>query len=281
MNSYIKCEFKKMFKRNEWLYALAIGILFAVFGLMAKTNDAYKNVFNLLSTIESPTQSAMTHTAGVIDLLVCLLPMLVSLPCAWFYHEEMSNHSISVLLTRGTLKQYLFSKAIVISLSGFVLAVLPLVANLCLCLLAYPFPAHGIFAESAYSNGMGISQTTVIGSAMFPTLYMNSPVLDALIHIALFGLFGSVAGLLTFAITLYFRKHIIVTLGLTTVAGVMIILVLGIFGAGRYMPQSIVYTDPNTLVASLPVFVTEMLLILCAVMLMLAIKLRRHRDVLP
>lgn len=280
MASFIRCEFKKMFSRNEWLYALVFCVVIAVVGFLIDISwGTASEVPHFLSLFKFPTQASMVHKSDVSALLLFLIPMLASFPCAWFYHREMDSRSAPVYLTRGTAADYYFSKAIVIVITGFVLAVLPFLINLGLCLLAYPVPPYGIFANEVYDGG-GISPEMVMANAMFPMLYMNAPVADALMHILLFGLAGAAFALMTYAVTLFFRKNIIITLATTTVFGLLLYLILGVFNVAEYTPLMVFFSYPSSNGMKLWVFIPEMILLFGACFGAIGYKIKRRGDVL-
>jgi len=270
-----------MLSRNELMIALTIGIGIALLGLLEKTMDSYNNVFNLVTMIESPTQSSMTGNdlGAVTAMFVILLPLLVSFPCAWFYHKEMDMNLVPSLISRGKYRNYYISKAIVICTTGFVLTVIPLIINLLFHLVAYPFSAHGIFSESAYKGFGTISQAMVMNNVTFPLLYINKPVINALVHILLIGIFGAGMGILTYAITLYFRKNIVITLATTTVLGLLLLIINSYTMTATIWPQAIVYTSPLSSM-KISVFITEMIILFGLCIFMLVYKISKQRDVL-
>lgn len=277
-----------MFSRPEIWLVLLIGTLCALVDLFMHTGIRFQR--ETTTTVLAPTELSMLNWGGMKDFFLILTPLLAAFPCAWFYHEESENHSATVYCTRGKLAHYYYSKALVVAVTAFVVTVLPLLISQMFTLLAAPFPAHGIFSNGVYPGhdrgGFDVKTFGVTMHVLFPRLYMNAPLLDALAHVGLFGLFGAAMGLLSYAVTLFYRKNLVITLAAPAVLALAYLLLLNTTGLGILTVQSVLYTD---LTYSLNIHFSQQRIVGCMlqILVLLAVsfvllhrKTRQRRDIL-
>jgi hypothetical protein len=265
-----------MFYRRELWIVLVLCAAFALAGLIESTSSPF-NASRIDLTIESPTMASMLYNASIGTLLLHLIPLLASFPCACFYFEEMKNNSLVLYVSRTKPSLYYFSKTIVIAITAFVVSILPFVLNQLFCLLAYPFPVYGVFAEDAYR------QTSIQYNAnriLFLQLYMNHPLLNACVHIFFIGIYGAAMALLSYAISLFFRKNLIVALSATTIVSLVSILVFSAFKANFLIVQNYFLLIPLIKDVSVwPLFI-ELAVLLFISFLLITLKLKRHKEII-
>lgn len=234
-----KTDWRRIHSRCEFQVALLIGALFALAGI-AETNQM-NGLFTTLNTIQPPNVASLLGYSQVGDVLFALLPLLASFPCAWYYHFDVENHLLSISLSRLGRSSYYLGKAIAISITAFLVSIFPYLLNLLFSLLAYPFPAYGLSPNNAYSSGYYFAR--IRNRVLFPDLFLNNPLQHALYLILLIGIYGVLMALLSYSITLYFRKNIAVTMLLTTVLAFAVILILNIFGLSDWVLPLHLSTD--------------------------------------
>jgi hypothetical protein len=264
-----------MFYRRELWVVLTVGALIALLGLMESTNDAF-NIFKTTITIESPTQASMLYGASTGTLLLCLLPLLATFPCACFFFEEYKSGSIVLYISRAKPILYYYSKTIVIAVTAFLVSILPYVLNLLFCLLAYPFPQGGVFSEEAYNP---VAIATAIDRTLFTSLYLNHPLWDAFAHIFFVGIFGMVMALLSYSITLFFRKNLLVALCTTTLLGLAQILIVTSFRLYNWGIHDYFLLIPLVENITIAPLLIELTVLLGISVSLIALKLKRFKDI--
>ncbi|MDR0671123.1 MAG: hypothetical protein LBF64_02310 [Oscillospiraceae bacterium] len=236
-----------MLSRSELWLVLLIGTVCALVDFLMQT--AFPIQFSTTMTVLAPTEFSILNWGGMRDFFLILTPLLAAFPCAWFYHEESENHSVIVYCTRGKAAHYYCGKALVVAVTAFAVTALPLLINQMFTLLAAPFPVYGIFSNGVYPGhagrrGLGVESFGVTLHVMFPGLYMNAPLLDALVHMGLFGLFGAAMGLLSYAVSLFCRKNLVITLAAPAVLALVYLLLMNVSGLGILVVQSVLHAAP-------------------------------------
>jgi len=102
---------------------------------------------------------------------------------------------------------------------GFVISILPYLLNILLCFLAIPQGEMApVISGSIYDTGFDFESTSVL----FPYLYFNAPVMDALVHSFMVGLFGAGIGGLAYSFSLFFRKNRILLITTPTIIWIVV-----------------------------------------------------------
>jgi hypothetical protein len=273
MARIIKFEFKKVFGRFEFWITLLLGSIFAFVALIERTVDTK---FLTTNTVYSPEFASLMGFSGVKNLVFCLLPLLATIPCACFYFEECQNHAVSIQVIRARRKNYFSGKGVVISIVGFFCSVFPFVLNLIFTTYAYPFPTDGIFSENVYIG----SKIELVKQMLFPSIYTNHPMFYATIIIVFIGIYGAGMALLSYAITLFYQKHIIVAISATTVLNVASIIILSALKLNHFTIIGFFTADylyPNNHLALL---VSELFILFAIDIFLIATKIYKDRDVL-
>ena len=227
MRSIIMLEIKKAWRNPlSWL-AVLVSVFFSVLSLLTDVVLNYEH----LDVGVQPEQ--MTLLAGSSSISVILhgifIPVLATFPAACSYYEEKKNGTVNAMLTRSTRSSFFTGKALVTLLTGFVVSVLPYLLNYILCLIAVS-RKNAISLSTAYLGGVyHYSVRTWLGRVLFPSLYLNHPVLNLLLLIALGGIWGAGMALTAFGVSLYFRKNIVLTAALPAVCVLLAGLLMSAF----------------------------------------------------
>ena len=111
MALYLKHEFRKAFSRHETWIALVLCAGLAVAAFLEMLFSGITEFFR--ETSSSPEYKSMLCVSGFGSIAVLFfVPLLASVPAACSYAEEKTGHAEAVLLTRGSRRNYYFSKAI-------------------------------------------------------------------------------------------------------------------------------------------------------------------------
>ena len=223
----IQFECKKMFMQNELWIVLFICSLIALIGYFEAVLSPFNNV-NTLETINSATEVSMIGGSGLgLMTVLALVPLLATIPCATSFYDECSNFSINIIATRSTRRKYHFGKIVVIVITAFVVSVLPFSLNLLFCLIAFPMQGFRVQEFQGISSGRygGSLNLQPLHSVLFPNLYLNMPILNAVLHIFGVGLFGVSMALLSYAMTLIYRKYKIIAIAFSCIISTLSVLV--------------------------------------------------------
>lgn len=272
-----KTDWRRIHSRYEFQVALLVGALFALAGI-AETNQT-NGLFATLNTLRPPNVASLLGYSQVGDVLFAILPLLATLPCAWYYHFDVENHLLSISLSRLGRSSYFLGRVITISFTAFLVSVFPYALNLLFSLLAYPFPAYGLNPNNVYDFS-AFYFTRIRNSILFPSLFLNKPVEHALLLILLIGIYGVLMALLSYSITLYFRKNMAVTMLLTTVLAFSVILFLNIFGLTAWVLPLHLSTDLLFVSGNIKIVMLEYLLLTLLNTFLVASKLIINKDVL-
>lgn len=270
----IRHEFRKIFSRLEWWIVLLIGAAFALFGLFETNNF---ESFSTWNTIYPAPVASMLGYSEVASMLLVMLPLLATFPCAWYYYAEATDKMISIQASRSTRNSFYFSKVVVISVTAFITSVFPFLLNLEFSFIAYPMPKYGVFGNDPYT---WLRADFDLRNVLFPSLFMNAPLLNALVIIFFIGLYGVVMAVLTYSISLYFRKNIVVTMAITTVIALILILIFGSVGLSQWVLVSHLTTHPFYSNGNISVFLLGMGFLILLNVILIWYKIVSRRDIL-
>lgn len=219
-------EFKKLTTRRiTWLVLIAG----AVIAVAALAEVLYRKPWIAdARTILSPARAAMNSSLSGFGKFAILLyvPLAAILPCADTYLRECKSRSAALLIAKAGVARYYWSKAAAVMLFSAIIAMLPFLFNQALCLAA--LPQNGLQPDGSVYDTVSFAYDSAY--ALFPGLYFNSPMLDALAHTGLAGLLGMAMGLCAFSVTLFYRKNAFIALAAPTVATFAVTLLLNSSG---------------------------------------------------
>lgn len=278
MARYIRHEIKKMFMQKETWIVIAIcfgiafvGMLESVFGLENIT-DRGRFVFR-------PDYYMLnTSTVGTLYLLM-LAPFIASIPCACSYFKENSSHMDAIIISRVGRNRYYTAKMIVVAVTGFVVAVLPLALQYIMCMLTVPSGniLHS-FTMSAYK--WDFCNDIITTTVLFPELYINYPDLSVFVHIAICGLWMMGMTMLTYTISLYFRKNIIITMVLSSAINLIYTLILDALNLHYLTPTIYFFPGHGAQKAGFTAFIIMWGILMLINVLLLTFKLKNKKDIL-
>lgn len=194
----LKLEFSFLLNRKEFLSVFTISLLFLIIPFLI---DSYKLLEEDIVNIPPANQLWVgfdSHFGNIFYMF--LLPLIASLAYADTYYLNNKLGVYKNILTRCHKKNYLLAKGIVVVVSGFIVIFAPLVINQLLCFVIAPLnSSKNILNWPAY---MFIPTDKMI----FENLFLSSPYLYNILHMVLAGVAGSLAALMSYAISFIFDK---------------------------------------------------------------------------
>ena len=220
-------ELKKVWmNRLTWTAVLASTVL-AVLAFVIAVFFEQNNAIGVL-----PEHVTLLYESGIGQMMLfLLLPVLASLPAACSWYEEKRNNAVCLTLARISRSKYYVSKAAATFISGFAVGIYPFILNYLLCLAAVP--RQGILSVSpamysgVYTDYFQNFVPGILSEMLFPSLYLNAPVLNMLLHFLLIDLFCGAMALLTYAVSLYYHPNAVVVAILPSLATAVLYLILG------------------------------------------------------
>ena len=220
-------ELKKVWmNRLTWAAVLASTVL-AVLAFVIAVFFEQHNAIGVL-----PEHVTLLYESGIGQMMLfLLLPVLASFPAACSWVEEKKNNAVCLTLARISRSKYYVSKAAATFVSGFAVGIYPFILNYLLCLAAVP--RQGILSVSpamysgVYTDYFQNFVPGILSEMLFPSLYLNAPVLNMLLHFLLIGLFCGAMALLTYAVSLYYHPNAVVVAILPSLATAVLYLILG------------------------------------------------------
>ena len=220
-------ELKKVWmNRLTWTAVLASTVL-AVLAFVIAVFFEQHNAIGVL-----PEHVTLLYESGIGQMMLfLLLPVLASFPAACSWYEEKRNNAVCLTLARISRSKYYVSKAAATFISGFAVGIYPFILNYLLCLAAVP--RQGILSVSpamysgVYTDYFQNFVPGILSEMLFPSLYLNAPALNMLLHFLLIGLFCGAMALLTYAVSLYFHPNAVVVAILPSLATAVLYLILG------------------------------------------------------
>lgn len=275
----VKCirhEMKKAFM--QWETWVVIAVCFAIMFLgLAEHFIWFEDYFIEPARPRSDRYMLVSSSMGYIYALV-LAPLLASIPCACSYYREKESHADIILAAKFGRGKYYIGKLIAVALTGFIVSVLPLVLQYIICMIFMPEGDIYYLWFSVYDS-LESYNDMVINTTVFPNLYMNHQDLSVFIHIALCGAWTMGLAMLTYTISLYFRKNIVITLTASTIFNIIYMLVMDILGLAYLIPGNYFYPGSGTSGTNFIAFVIVLAVLILINIALLTIKLVTRKDI--
>jgi hypothetical protein len=270
-------EMRKAFSRVEVYVILLLGAVVAVVGLF----DVIFANFNIRSDrYPSAYQAALVMGGSVSELFaVFLLPVFAVVPYSDSYFvEQHSGIEIASVIRAGRVK-YTVCKACVVLFTAVGAIFFTYFVNQLLCLIA--FPTERVLnvmrgSGDVYGNFVFIEAAT--NPSIVPSL--NHPLLRNLLHTLYACYYGGAIALVSYAITLYYRKNrataIVVPIAFTY------LMIFGgnmLFGISAILPLGIIF-GINYRIASFAPMIAAIAVLYAISIFAILYKCFRVKDVL-
>ena len=239
--SGLVCERKKLMQRKELYVAILICAIIAV---AAFVEEAVSMLQMDYGSRYSSIQTAMISGNSAIGqmVIICLIPILASIPFADTYNLEKKAGMICLHITRETAKSYLYSKFAVNAIVGFLIAILPFALNQILCLIAFPGITNAVDNTGIYN--MPFDWNMAQDYVLFPDIAMNFPLTNNILHILMMGFWGMALSTLSFTIGLFGRINRLIVLVFTTVLWLLMVLLFAKSDTIYLLPAYYLFAAP-------------------------------------
>lgn len=193
-NHILKVELKRAFQNPRWILIVLIGIVLFVIGQTRYPQIRVTGEYAINTT--NRLMLAMAYSE-----LAIIVPLLILIPYADSFLNDIQSRAIDFLVFRSGRKDYLRSKVFAIALSGGVCLVLVLLVML------LSSSVYGInFKAGVYATGH-VNETVPFGP--FSDLFMTNPALYLLYLLISAFLFGVTYSLFGTATSLLFKNKFI------------------------------------------------------------------------
>ena len=271
----IGTELKKMFSRMEFYLTVCLCVLYAGAAFLEMLPRYSGLDVCVVPSAWLATMLNMKSGLGQTFLLF-LLPFFAALGYGDGYFQEVKSGAIVPNITRMGRRNYFLSKAVVAAISGFCIVFFTLLFNQLLAAIAFPW--KGV-EPGATGTVYEVSIALDLPGLLFPRLYMNAPFIYNLVIMFMAGVWGAVAGLLTYALSLYFKRNLITVLGSVTLLNAVVTLGLSVVSTRAILlaPSTYLFADPY-MNRSVWGFIGGVAVCLCAAVALIAFKIRKGRD---
>lgn len=145
--------------------------------------DMYQSMHLLLLSYDSLTQGEQ-----LTSTLIQLFPFLVALPAGLSYARDRQVGISNVMIARMGKRTYCMSKLLSVFLTTFVVFTVPFLIEIGLSCISFPLNATDTFSHASYYDEYYLE---MIGSYLFPKLYIVSPYFYAVVMTLQFGMIAS------------------------------------------------------------------------------------------
>lgn len=212
----VSLEVKTMLRRREFMIALS-------FAMAVSIGTFLMDLIPLFHTgaaghfpawyLWSPVDLSLTPSHLVWDAFyIFALPFVAALACSDCYFEANKTGILKSILARCDRSRYLVACAVTVFLGGFIVIFLPLLINQLLWLIAAPVNTLQSVASMPFRD------LELIDYQLFPKIFVREPYLNNFIFSVVPAVTGALLALLSFSISLFFKKKKFVVLTLPGIA---------------------------------------------------------------
>ena len=274
----VKYEFKKLFARKELYVVITLLVVFTCLDFIDKSlsfvNQSYTNIHSAWQLWIGFGSGAGFFRGTIGNVLSILIPMLVTVSYSDSYTIEKQAGLSVLALTRENRNSYFMAKLWVSFLTGFVIACIPYILNLCLCLAIFPH------SSSAHVSNWPTSSNVLTFEAkylLFPEIDLNNPGLSSIIRIFLMGIYGGTCSLLGVAVSFFSKKRITVSAGVTIFA-IVLSFIGAVVGYPMLIPIYYLFVHNSVLSLSINYFIGFIALLIGITFVLSVCKLLYKKD---
>ncbi|MGI6600118.1 MAG: hypothetical protein ACOX3F_10560 [Kiritimatiellia bacterium] len=222
----LKTEVIFLLKRKEFLYVFTISLLFMLIAF-------FVDCFNLFQKDIMYIPPANQLWVGFDNqfgeaFYIFLLPLLPALAYADTHYLNNKTGAYKNILTRCRKSNYILAKGLVVFATGFAVIFAPLIVNQLLYFIIAPLSSSkNILNWPAY---MFIPTHNMV----FRNLFLNSPYLYNVIYMILASLVGSIAALMSYAISFVTNRSRLVIVAMPLVIYLIYNFVNALLISGKY-----------------------------------------------
>lgn len=202
MNNLIKVELKKCFNRKEFkiIFIVIIGAILLDFFLLCK--EYYGEHLSYVMPAYNGTIITNIVKSPLEPIISILLPLTVSIIYSDSYLSEENMGIGNLIDTRVGRKTNIKSKVIAIIIISFFVVFIPLIINMILSLIAFPFNGYNTFGLPDYKRLSYVSDEIALG---YMQIYY--PYINLCIFIFIRSLYSVAFALLSFGISFYSKRN--------------------------------------------------------------------------
>lgn len=208
MIKYLKFQLKNAFCYTGFIRVLIVMLLFGIITFVIKCAEVFGD--DILS-IPSAYQQFFFNgfNLSMTSVFSVILPFAVCAAFSDSYIYDLKRSFLTVSITRGSLKQYYFSKMSAVFICAGLVAFLPQAVNYLLCVIAFPIESTNIYQwdlwqADFYIYGMG-------DNFLFKDLYIFSPYLYFAFYVVLSSFMSGIIAVIAYQTSFFIKSRLFVT----------------------------------------------------------------------
>ena len=223
-------ELKKGINRIEFRFIWIMFLVLCISAFFVNCLEFYGASCSFIRKASQMNIITSSYSTYFLSLVTVLLPLLSGFLYSDNLALEKNGGTLSLLLTRTSLKKIMLSKIFAVLTIPFVISFFSLNVNILLTYFAFPnFGGDNVLNLPAYD--IGIQQYSPLYA--FDLLRLNSEWGYTYIYVFLISLFASILSLFSFAVVNFINKNCYLTIIGIFIVFVIIGMVLGLLGLGN------------------------------------------------
>ena len=200
----LKAQLELMLKRKGFVLSLSFGVIFSA---VVYIIDCI--MFFGEATFQVRAAKYMYLGSDLIDAVIfeiynSLFPILAVLPFADTFFEEREQKTVEFCITRQSNNSYYFSKMLAVFISGFLIAVIPLLINYLLNFIS--FPLNSMIDATNFSKIQSGIYSSAIDTALFPEIFAKNIYLYNLIYLAVTSVTSGMIAVVVYQLSFFYKK---------------------------------------------------------------------------
>lgn len=212
-------ELRKGFRRIEVRFISMLFLLIYILAFLVNCLEFYGTSFSFIRRASQMTIMISCYSSYFLSLITMLLPLLAGFLYSDNFILEKNNGTLSLLLTRTSLKRIMVSKVFAVMTLPFVISFFSLSVNILLTYFTFPSIA-GDSDLSFPAYDIGLNQYSSLYA--FDLLRLNSEWGYTYFYVLLISLFASVLAVFIFSVVNWVGKN-----SYLTIIGIFIGFIMG------------------------------------------------------
>lgn len=212
-------ELRKGFRRIEVRFISMLFLLICILAFLVNCLEFYGTSFSFIRRASQMTIMISCYSSYFLSLITMLLPLLAGFLYSDNFILEKNNGTLSLLLTRTSLKRIMVSKVFAVMTLPFVISFFSLSVNILLTYFTFPSIA-GDSDLSFPAYDIGLNQYSSLYA--FDLLRLNSEWGYTYFYVLLISLFASVLAVFIFSVVNWVGKN-----SYLTIIGIFIGFIMG------------------------------------------------------
>lgn len=207
MKNYLHFQIKNAFCYSGFIRVLIFMIAFGVVTFLIKCFTVFNS-----DIIEVPAAYEQFFfngfNLGMTTIFGIIFPFAACAAFSDSYISDIKSNFLSVCISRGTHKQYFFSKMFAVFICGMLVVFLPQVINYTLCVVTFPLESTNIYSWDLWQADfyiIGMEETF-----LFKKLYIFSPYLYFMLYVLISSFMSGVVAVIAYQLSFFVRNKIFV-----------------------------------------------------------------------